>query len=411
VRLAYFDCFAGASGDMILGALLHAGLELETLRTELAKLDLSGYEIRARKCVRKGIAGTKFDVIIEGHADQPHAVHNRGHVHKPSEPHHAHRTLKDIRRLIDRSGLSDGVKKTAIRIFMRLAEAESKIHDRAVDDIHFHEVGAVDSIIDIVGAAIGFELLGIGRIAASRIHVGCGTVQCAHGTLPVPAPATAELLKGIPVFSSGIEGELTTPTGAAILTTLAESFGPMPPLRIGNIGYGAGFHDLPIANMLRVSIGETDVESESDAVRLIETNIDDMNPQFYEHLMDKLFEAGAKDVFLNQIIMKKSRPGVILSIIADPAGTEELIDLVFRETTTLGVRISDVKKRMILKQEVRTVRTPWGEARVKVRVLTDGSRTYEPEYEDCKALANTGNITIQKVYEELKTRARKEEES
>ena len=402
MRIAYFDCFAGASGDMILGALLDAGLDLDTLKKELAKIHLHGYELQTNRSVKKGITGTKLDVLLDGKPDTPHTDHNQGHVHKNHGHDHAHRNLGDITRLIEDSDLADTIKETAIRIFNRLAEAEARIHNKKVDEIHFHEVGAVDSIVDIAGAAIGLELLGIDQVVVSKIHVGTGTVECAHGTLPVPAPATLELLQGAPVYSHGIENELITPTGAAILTTLADHFGGMPAMKVTQTGYGAGFHDLPIANLLRVSIGESVSKTEMDTIRMIETNIDDMNPQFYDHIMEQLFEAGARDVFLNPIIMKKSRPGIILSVIVDESAMEACMQVIFRETTTLGVRMSDIKKRMILKRDLVTVTTPWGEGKVKVRELEDGSKTFEPEFADCKRLARESRVPIQEVFEVMK---------
>lgn len=404
MRIAYFDCFAGASGDMILGAFLDAGLNLNALEKELKKIHLHGYELKVSKSVKRGITGTKLDVLLDGRPDTPLSGHNQNHGHHAhdSDHRHPHRTLKDISRLIQESRLSDPIQKTSIRIFTRLAEAEAKIHNKSVEEIHFHEVGAVDSIVDIVGAAIGMELLGINRIVVSRIHVGTGTVECAHGTLPVPAPATMELLQGVPVYSQGIESELITPTGAAILTTLADHFGSMPEMKVDRTGYGAGFHDLPIPNLLRVTIGEALSGSETDNIRMIETNIDDMNPQFYDHIMDKLFDAGARDVFLNPIIMKKSRPGIILSVIVDEACADACTNIIFRETTTLGVRLSDVKKRMILKRDFITVKTPWGEGKVKVRVLEDESITFEPEFADCKRFAQESDIPIQQVFDTMK---------
>ena len=400
MKIAYFDCFAGVSGDMTLGALLDAGLDLDQLKIELKKLPLDGYHISAEKVMKKGISGTKFDVHLEDHDHTHEQDHHHHHAH--GHHHQPHRGLKEIREIIESSTLDAKIKETALAVFTRLGEAEAKIHNKTVDEIHFHEVGAVDSIVDIVGAAIGLHLLGIDQVITSKIHIGTGTVECAHGTLPVPAPATLALLKDAPVHPTGIEAELVTPTGAAIMTTLVDRFGSAPPMTIQSIGYGAGYHDLPIANVLRVTIGETKDHPESDHVKLIETNIDDMNPQFYDHIMARLFEAGAKDVFLTPIIMKKSRPGVILSVIAHQDDIDPLTDLIFKETTTLGVRISHLKKRMILSREIKTVQTSWGEARVKVRTLSESEKTFEPEYDDCKKLAQSGNVPIQEVWEEIK---------
>ncbi|MBN1782812.1 nickel pincer cofactor biosynthesis protein LarC [bacterium] len=383
MKIAYFDCFAGASGDMILGALIDAGLPLETLQTELGKLSLQGYSLTAEIKHKQHITGTKFDVQV------PHEHH--------------HRSLKDIRQIILDSGLTDSVKEVSVNIFTRLAEAEGKIHNKPADAVHFHEVGAVDSIVDIVGAAIGFEYLGIERIFASKLPMGTGSIRCAHGVLPVPAPATLELLKGIPVFQTTLECELVTPTGAAILSTMAGEFGHFPDMTILRTGYGLGSRDLEIPNIIRVIIGEK--AGGINEVQLIETNIDDMNPQFYDHVMNRLFDAGALDVFMTQVIMKKNRPGVVLSIIAPPAQVDGLTQILFQETTTLGVRISEVKKRRILSRQIITVTTPWGDGQVKIRIMEDGTKTAEPEYEDCKQLAKNSRISIQTVYQTLKNEA------
>ncbi len=387
MKTAYFDCFAGASGDMILGSLLDAGLELNALKKELIKISLQGYEIHAEKSTKKSISGTRF------HVDVTHDHH--------------HRTLKDIRKIIEESALQDTVKQRCLNIFTRLAEAEGKVHNKSKDDIHFHEVGAVDSIIDIVGTAIGLELLGIQKVLSSRVHVGTGTLECAHGTLPVPPPATTELLKNVPIHSTGIENELVTPTGAAILTTLSERFGPLPSMTIETTGYGLGGRDLEIPNLLRVIIGQESGDASQDIVQLIETNIDDMNPQFYEHIMESLFAQGAKDVFLTPIIMKKNRPGVVLSVLASPEKIVELTGVIFQETTTLGVRISEIKKRTVLDREIRKIDTPWGEARVKIRTVNGGQKTAAPEYDDCKRLAQKHHIPIREVYDFIKKEAEK----
>ncbi len=386
MKIAYFNCFAGASGDMILGSLLDAGLDFDQLKSGLAKLPFSGYKLTSTPVVKKGISGTKFDVLI------PHEHHHRG--------------LHDIFRIIEESNLSEKIKSGSKAIFKRLGEAEAKIHKKSVDEIHFHEVGAVDAIIDIVGAAIGFDLLGIQKIYASPLHVGSGTVECAHGTLPVPAPATAELLKGIPVYAKDVEGELVTPTGAAILSTLCERFGDMPPMTLQQTGYGAGGHDFEIPNVLRVMLGEAQKKPENDMIQLIQTNIDDMNPQFYEHIMERLFSNGALDVYMTPIIMKKNRPGIILNVLGHPDSCQTLTDIIFSETTTLGIRLSDMKKRHILKRAFITIDTPWGAAKGKVRTLESGEKTLSPEYEDCKKLANENNIPIYKIYDYIKQKGK-----
>jgi len=381
MKTAYFDCFAGASGDMILGALIDAGISIDTLQEALAKLPLKGYRITAKKADKKHIGGTKFDVEV-------------------TEDHH-HRHLKDIEEIIGNSTLSESVKKKSIAIFNRLAEAEAHVHRTTKEKIHFHEVGAVDAIIDITGAVFALESLGIERVHASRMHVGTGTLECAHGTLPVPPPATAELLKNVPVYSTGIEAELITPTGAAILTTLSSGFGHLPAMTVERTGYGLGSRDLEIPNILRVLIGKTDTSANTDTVQLIETNIDDMNPELYEHIMEKCFEAGARDVYLTPIIMKKNRPGIVLSVLSTPDRIDKLTNILFRETTTLGVRLSELKKRRLLERASKKIKTPWGEVGIKVRVIEGDETSAAPEYEDCRRIASEKNLPLRKVYEEV----------
>jgi uncharacterized protein (TIGR00299 family) protein len=386
MRIAYFDCFAGASGDMILGALIDAGLKTGLLKSELGKLNLPGFSIAAKKTLKGGIAATKFDV-------------RTGHEH-------AHRNLRDITRIINKSGLSAAVKEKSKAVFRRLAEAEARVHGTSIDVVHFHEVGAVDAIVDITGAAAGLEALGIEKIFVSPLHLGRGTVKCAHGILPVPPPAVAELVKGFPAYSTDVEGELVTPTGAAILTTLASGFGPMPAMTVDGTGYGAGLRNTGVPNLLRVFIGRS-AEAEGDSVQVIETNIDDMNPQFYEHVMESLFKAGAKDVTLTPVIMKKNRPGIVLSVIAASGDVEALVALIFRETTTLGVRISEIKKRMVAERGILSVRTKWGSARVKTKRA--GPRTaFSPEYDDCRRIARAKGIPISDVSDEIRRAAEKQ---
>ena len=302
MTLAYFDCFSGISGDMTLGALVDAGVGIDALRAELAKLGLPGYEIKSEKVMRAGLAATKVHVIL-------------------NEQEQPARHLSDIRRIIEASTLSSSIKQKSIAIFVKLAEAEASVHGTTPDKVHFHEVGAVDAIVDIVGTIIGLDLLGITAVAGSPINVGSGTIKTAHGILPVPAPATVELLKGIPAYGSSIPFELTTPTGAAIISTLSSSFGPMPRMRINRIAHGAGSKDFQgRPNILRLMIGELVAAYEEDTSIIIETNIDDMNPQIYDHVIDRLMKAGAHDVYLTPIIMKKGRPAILLSALTDNAG-------------------------------------------------------------------------------------------
>jgi len=321
MRIAYFDCFSGVSGDMILGALIDAGLDLQQLESELSKLKISGFTLKAERTARNGISGTRFLV----HAEEDHIE----------------RHLRDIEEIMDHSDLGDDIKIASKTIFNELAHAEANIHNKNPWEVHFHEIGGVDSIIDIVGSLLGIKMLGIEAVYASRIPVGAGFVECDHGILPLPAPATLELLKGIPIYASGMEKELVTPTGIAILKNVAKSFGIIPEMRMNRIGYGAGSRDLKIPNLLRVWVGEATEkrEYEEDEVILIETNIDNMNPEFFGYASEKLLERGALDVFMTPIFMKKNRPGTLLSILITPDKLEETLSTVFEETTSLGIRL------------------------------------------------------------------------
>lgn len=359
MRIAYFDCFSGISGDMILGALIDAGLDIEELKSELKKLKLTGYDISTKRTEKKGISGTKFEVIV---------------LEKHQERH-----LSDIFEIIEHSNLDRKIKNKAKDVFSALAKVEAEIHNQPVEKVHFHEVGAIDALIDIVGVMIGMQRLNIEQVVASKLHVGTGFVQCAHGTLPVPAPATLKLLSNVPIYSTGIENELVTPTGAAIITTLCENFGDIPSMKVEKIGYGAGSRDLPIPNMLRVLIGDSKIEPIEDRVLLLETNIDDMNPQFYDYVMEVLFQKGAKDVFLTPIHMKKNRPGVILSVISPLNKKDELLDVLFAETTTLGIRISEIIKRQKLERKIETVDTQFGKVNVKISFTGGKIRDIVPE--------------------------------
>lgn len=383
MRIAYFDCFSGVSGDMILGALLDVGLPVEELRSGLSLLKLQGFELKAAK-VRKGpFTGTKVDVMV-------------------TEERPPHRHLSDILDILEQGDLDEGTKEDAKRIFTRLAEAEAKVHGTRIEEVHFHEVGAIDAIVDVVGAAFGLRRLGIERLYASPLNLGSGFVEGAHGRLPVPAPGTLELLKGIPAYSSGIEAELTTPTGAAILSTVASCFGPLPRMTIQKIGYGAGTRDLTEQpNLLRLITGEAREAFEEDQIAVLEANIDDMNPQFFEPLMERLFEAGAFDVSFTPIIMKKSRPAVKLTVLADRSLAESLSALVLSESTTFGVRIYEVQRRK-LRRETIEVKTRFGLVRVKCGFLGEKLLTSSPEYEDCKQIALSQKIPIGEVYEEAR---------
>ncbi len=383
MTLAYFDCFSGISGDMILGALVDAGVSIDALRAELARLDLSGYELGSEKVKRSGIAATKVHVRI--------ALTEQKARHLP-----------DILKIVEGSSLSPAVRGKSSMIFTRLAEAEAKVHAATPDSIHFHELGAVDAIVDIVGAVIGLELLGVSRIAASSINVGSGMVQTSHGLLPVPAPATAELLACIPLYQSSPEFELATPTGAAVISSLGSAFGPLPPMKIDRFAYGAGDWDIPgRPNVLRLMIGEPAASYEEDSSVVIETNIDDMNPQVYDYLIEKLMGQGAQDAYLTPIIMKKGRPAVLLSVLADTTKTDAVLDAIFRETTSIGVRIREVRRRK-LSREIEAVDTVYGRINMKISRRSGEILTATPEYEDCRRIAKEKNIPLKTVMEEAK---------
>jgi uncharacterized protein (TIGR00299 family) protein len=379
--IAYFDCFSGISGDMVLGALVDAGADLRAIEVELRKLGLEGWKISAEKVKRGAIFATQVKV-------------------ETNEGHH-HRGLSVILGRIEKAELAPRAAERARKIFTRLAEAEARVHNVPVEEIHFHEVGAVDSIVDIVGAAIGFELLGIDEFACSALDVGAGQVKTAHGLLPVPAPATAELLRGAPVYTSGIARELVTPTGAAIATTLATRYAEIPEMTLRAVGYGAGSADfVEKANVLRILIGDgaaSEAGEHWDApVSVIETNLDDMSPQIYGYLVDRVLAAGALDVFSTPVQMKKNRPGTLVTILCEQAHVARMIDLVFRETTTIGVRTHDVRRK-VLDRELVPVETAFGEVRVKISRMNGSVLNATPEYEDCQRIAAEKGIPLRQV--------------
>lgn len=379
MRTLYFDCFAGASGDMILGALVSVGVDPRALLEQLSLLNVSGYEIDFETVDRSGISAT-------------HAK-----VRTPHE--HAHRHLSDILKIIYDSHLSVGVKDRAARIFSRLAEAEARVHNVAIEQIHFHEVGALDAIIDVVGACIGFELLAIERFACSELHVGSGMVEMAHGRFPVPPPAVAELLRAVPVYSSDIKGELVTPTGAAIISTVCQEFGRLPKMKIERTGYGAGTREYQnFPNVLRLMIGDdVGVEASNDErLMIVETNIDDMSPQIYGHVMEQALASGALDCYFTPVQMKKNRPGVLVSILCRPSEREAMCELLLAETTTLGVRFYEVMRRA-LERETVSVETEFGAIDVKVARLNGRVVKEMPEYEQCRAAAERAKVTLQAV--------------
>jgi len=386
VRIAYFDCFAGISGDMTLGALLDAGVDEAQFRRELGKIEGIEFDLRVSKVLKKCIQATNVQVLTRN---------ERGH-----------RKLKDVSDIINSSELSETVKARAVDAFRRLAEAEAAVHGSTPEEVMFHEVGAVDAIVDIAGTAVGTELLGIERIVCSPLPMGRGFVETAHGKIPLPAPATVELLKGVPVYSAGIEGELVTPTGAALVRTLASDFGEMPAMTVQAIGCGAGKAEFPFPNVLRILVGEASAEMalpRTDRVSVVETNIDDMNPEFYDLIFDRLFKAGALDVYLTPVYMKKSRPATLLSAVCPIDRTEDIIHVMLAETTTFGVRISSAYRRC-LERKWETVTTRFGEVRMKVGIMGGAQITASPEYEDCRKAAEVHGVPVRLVYDEAVAR-------
>jgi uncharacterized protein (TIGR00299 family) protein len=384
MRQAYLDGSSGISGDMFLGAMLDAGFDAKLLLDELKKLSLGFFKLKRTRATRGGITGTRFEVEVTGD--------------------HPHRHLKDIVAIIEPSAISDSSKQNALKIFRKLAEAEGKIHGKPPEEIHFHEVGAMDAIIDIVGACVGVEALGISELVCSLLNVGGGHVEAAHGSLPVPAPATAELLQGIPIYSSGVEGELVTPTGAAIVSTLAKSFGPLPPFKIERIGYGAGSKEFPKhPNVARLFLGERLEAVKAQAgtagdelVSLIEANIDDMNPQLFGYLVDQALAAGALDVTCASMQMKKNRPGLQLTVLTTPDKADALAQLVFEQTTTIGVRIYEARRKVLEREHVE-VETPYGKVRMKVAKREGKVLNAAPEFEDCQKLATEKAVPLKQV--------------
>jgi len=411
-RVMYFDCFSGAAGDMVLAALLDAGLPLDRLEAALGSLGV-GHALRVTRVLRAGISATHVEVV-ENHATHHHDhshthdhAHPHGHSHGDDHGHshgHDHRSLKAIAALIDQSALSAAGKARAVAMFRRLAEAEAAIHDMSVDDVHLHEVGAVDSIIDIVGAVFALDWFGIDDIVASPLNVGGGTVKIAHGTFPVPAPATLRLLAGVPVYTNGIMSELVTPTGALVITTYAKAFGPLPQMTIERIGYGAGTRDLgEVPNVLRVLIGErastSDTSSSGGSVVKIECEIDDMSPQLFGPVSDRLFAAGALDVFLTAVMMKKGRPGTLITVLGAPADRERLCDVLFRETTTIGVRVETVERETLSREWV-DVQVAGRTVRIKVASRRGEVLNASPEFDDCVRVANETGQPLKTVQAE-----------
>jgi uncharacterized protein (TIGR00299 family) protein len=452
MRIAYLDCFSGISGDMFLGALVDAGVSPDLLRSTVEALNVNA-QLAISRVDRSGISAIKIDVLVDGKTEPPRGLADRpphsrerhpAHPHPhgvdhhppehepwPEENFHTHaeahgRSLTEISKIINSTGIAQSAKHRAITMFEKLGSAEAKIHALPVAKIHFHEVGAIDAMVDIVCAAVGAEALGVEEFICSPLNVGSGTVVCSHGTFPVPAPATVELLRNAPVYSSGMQAELVTPTGAAIVATLAAGFAPFPQMRIQSTGYGAGSRDLPgHPNVLRMVTGEavagdfTGVGSgttapslSADTVAVLEANLDDLNPQVLGYAMERLFGAGALEVFGTAVQMKKNRPGTLLTVLAKPEDTDKLAQILFAETTTLGIRRRQ-EERQLLARRWETVSTRFGEVRIKVGSLNGTVSTYTPEYEDCRRIAAAHRVPLKQVMQEavqgyLRTLARKE---
>ena len=448
MRIAYLDCFSGMSGDMFLGALVDAGVPARLLEETVAALDI-GARLEVSRVNRSGISATKVDVYVHGEKELPREVyweqqahghsheheHRHGHGHGHNQEHvelrehnygrtessqragpalsavegapapHEHgRGLKEIREIIGKAGISEGAKSTVIAIFEALGAAEAKVHNIDIEKVHFHEVGAVDAMVDIVCASVGAEALGVDEIVCSPLNVGGGTVKCAHGTFPVPAPATVELLKNAPVYSSGIQAELVTPTGAAIVKTLASRFESFPEMKIEKTGYGAGTRDFPgHANVVRLTIGEAQPElaakTPQETVTVLQANLDDLNPQVFGYVMDRLLEEGALDAFGVPVQMKKNRPGMLLTVLCRPEDSSKLTELIFTETTTLGVRKRQENRQALARKWI-TVATRWGDVRLKVASLNGTVTNYAPEYEDCRRIAMEHHVPLKSVMQE-----------
>lgn len=387
MKTAYFDCFSGASGNMVIGAFLDAGVPLFELEKELAKLQLTEeYDLLTENVQKQGIRACYFDVRLTG------------------APCH-HRTYPEIFSLIVQSPLLPKVKELALKILERLGRAEARVHGCSLEEVHFHEVGAVDTIVDLVGAAFCLHYLNIEQVYSSFLHTGSGMIDCAHGRLPIPAPATAELLQGAAFYSTDIQGELLTPTGAAIITTLAREYGPLPALKNQTISYGAGTWDLKIPNVLRLFIGNSPDRGVEETATIIETTIDDMNPELYGHLMDSLFKAGAADVYFTPVFMKKNRPGILVTVTSTLPDQKPLLDILFTESTTLGVRLSP-HTRHKLDRETRTLDLPYGSVRIKLGLWAGSIKNMAPEYEDCRLLAEKTGKPLKQVYQEALALAR-----
>jgi pyridinium-3,5-bisthiocarboxylic acid mononucleotide nickel chelatase len=406
MKTLYFDCFSGISGDMTIGALLDLGLDFEYLKAELKKLPVEGYELKAGRVVRSNLSAMKFDVEVEGDTGHDHGHHDHGHGHDHHDHHHHHpashkqshfhRKASEILQMISQSSIQPNAKRIATNIFTKLAISEGKVHNIRPEDVEFHEVGAVDSIVDCVGSAIGFDALGVERFFCSAINVGSGFIHCQHGVMPVPAPATADLLRNATIYSKYANTELVTPTGAAILAAVVDRFGSLENFVTDRIGYGAGtkeFADFP--NCIRLMLGKEGDAAVED-VTVIEANIDDMSPQNFGYVTEQLFVAGALDVFTLPVQMKKGRPGHLLQVLAPPYTVDAISRIIFQETTTIGIRRHNAT-RTILNREFVEVETEWGKVKVKVSRLAGEIVNFTPEYEDCARLARERSVPLKKV--------------
>ncbi len=446
MRIAYLDCFSGMSGDMFLGALVDAGVPAKLFEDTVAALNI-GARLEISRVKRSAISATKVDVFVHGEKELPREVffeqqsrlqthehgHEMGHKHAPehvelrehnygqsvheatragaptphrheSDQHEHGRGLTEIRGIIRQAGISEGAKRAAVAIFEALGAAEAKIHNSAIEKVHFHEVGAVDAMVDIVCAAVGAEALAVDEIVCSPLNVGGGTVKCAHGVLPVPVPATAELLQGAPVYSSGIQVELVTPTGAAIVKTLAKRFAQFPAMTIEKSGYGAGTRDFPgHANVVRLTIGESPAGLTGNALQetisVLEANLDDLNPQVFGYVIERLLEAGALDTFAVPVQMKKNRPGILLTVLSRPEDASRLSQIIFTETSTLGVRRREEQRQTLARKWIE-VATRWGGVRLKIASMNGTVTNYAPEYEDCRKIAAEHHVPLKRVINE-----------
>jgi uncharacterized protein (TIGR00299 family) protein len=388
MKVAYFDCIAGASGDMILGALLDVGLPESTLREQLALLRLADFDLRIRRVEKNGFSATKVDVLVKDDAPARH--------------------LPEIEAMVLESDLPATIKERAVAIFRRLGEVEAGIHGTTLDQVHLHELGGIDTIVDVVGTLAGLAALGVERVVVSPLPLGRGFVRGAHGPIPLPAPATVALLKGAPVVGSNLEMELVTPTGAALLSSLAAEFGPIPAMILEATGYGAGGRDLPIPNVLRLFLGRASASPlQIETLTLLETNIDDQNPEIYDYVMARLFEAGALDVFLAPIQMKKNRPATLLRVLCRPEQADAMMAILFAETSSLGVRQQSILRHCLARAS-QTVETPYGPVRVKVASWGEGQVKAAPEYEDCRHLAEVSGVPLREVYCAAEQAARSE---